>query len=124
VLDRRVSGESRGGLLRIFSAYGWCLDGGDRLRGVVLPVPWGGAMSALLPGATEFESAALLRGVRTLGASAGEVIVYTPVENTSTLALLQAEGFQSLRTVPRMAMGEPVAWMPSAVWNTFSLGFG
>lgn len=124
VLDRRVSGESRGYLLPHFSGYGWCLDRDEAMGAAVLPTPWGGAMASLLPGASEAEAMALLRGLRTLGGMGGEVIVYMPTENSSGLALLHAEGFEELRLVPRMVLGDPVKWTPSAVWNTFSMGLG
>ena len=123
-LDRQVSGEDRAALLLKFAGYAWGLPRDGRLVGAVIPLPWGGAAASMLPGAGEDEIASLVRVLRTVGSTGSEVVVYPPDENRLALECLRTEGFEDLRTVPRMFLGTRSEWMPAAVWNPMSLGLG
>jgi len=123
-MDSEVYGADRAAVLTPFQDYAWGLFRVGRLAGAVIPVPWGGASALLLPGANETETAALVRLIRSVGATGSEVIVYPADENHQALDLLAEQGFEELRTVPRMVLGRPSDWMPAAVWNPLSLGLG
>jgi GNAT superfamily N-acetyltransferase len=123
-MDRQISGEDRASLMTAFQDYAWGLFRDGHLAGAVVPVPWGGAAAALLPGATTVESAAFVRLVRTVGSTGSEVMVYPADGNHPALDLLAEQGFEELRTVPRMVLGRRPEWMPAAVWNPLSLGLG
>lgn len=123
-LDRQVTGEDRTEVMTTFLRYGWGLSVEGRMAGAVIPVPWGGAAAIMLPGAGEGETAALIRLIRTVGAIGSEVMVYPADENTRALGLLRDQGFEELRTVPRMVLGRSLEWTPAAIWNPLSLGLG
>jgi predicted GNAT family acetyltransferase len=123
-LDRQVSGDDRGLILTRFGEFAWGVSSKGGLAGAVVPLPWGGAWAALLPGAGEAETAALVRLIRTAGSMGPEVIVYPPDENRLALEELRENGFEELRTVPRMVLGKRSDWLPAAVWNPMSLGLG
>ncbi|HZK73496.1 MAG TPA: GNAT family N-acetyltransferase [Clostridia bacterium] len=123
-LDRQVSGDDRGPLLSRFEDFAWGVSRDGSVAGAVVPLPWGGAWAALLPGAGDAETAAMVRLLRTVGSVGPEVIVYPPDENRLALDLLREGGFEELRTVPRMVLGRRSEWLPAAVWNPMSLGLG
>jgi hypothetical protein len=78
----------------------------------------------MLPGASNDEAEAMLRLLRTVGSAGPEVVVYPPDENRQALDLLRDQGFEELRTVPRMVLGKRSRWQPEAIWNPLSLGLG
>ena len=123
-LDRQVSGDDRGPILARFGEFAWGVFSGGSLAGAAVPVPWGGAWAALLPGAGEAETAALVSVIRTAGSMGPEVIVYPPEENRLALDVLRDSGFEELRTVPRMVLGKRSEWLPAALWSPMSLGLG
>lgn len=122
--DRQVSGDDRGPLLSRFADFAWGRFRDDSLIGAAVPLPWGGAWAALLPGVDDAAAAAMVKLIRTIGSIGSEVIVYPPDENRLALDLLQESGFEELRTVPRMVLGRRSEWLPTAVWNPMSLGLG
>jgi len=123
-LDRQVTGDDRGPLLARFGEFAWGVAAQRGLAGAAVPLPWGGAWAALLPGAGEAETAALVRVIRTAGSLGPEVFVYPPDENRLALDMLRDNGFEELRTVPRMVLGKRSDWQPAALWNPMSLGLG
>jgi GNAT superfamily N-acetyltransferase len=123
-LDKQVSGDDRGPLLSRFEDFAWGVYRGGSLAGAAVALPWGGAWAAMLPGASDADSAAMVRLIRTVGSVGPEVIMYPPDENRLALDLLQNSGFEELRTVPRMVLGKRSEWLPAAVWNPMSLGLG
>jgi GNAT superfamily N-acetyltransferase len=123
-LDRQVSGDDRGPILARFGEFAWGVAGSGGLAGAAVPLPWGGAWAALLPGAGRVEIAAMVPLIRTVGSIGPDVIVYTPDENRVALEELRDNGFEELRTVPRMVLGKRSEWLPAAVWNPLSLGLG
>jgi len=123
-LDRQVSGDDRGPMLARFEAFAWGLPRNGGLAGAAVPLPWGGVWAAFLPGAGEAETTALVRIIRTVGSIGPEVVVYPPDENRRAIDLLRDNGFEELRTIPRMVLGKRSQWTPAAVWNPMSLGLG
>jgi GNAT superfamily N-acetyltransferase len=123
-LDRQVSGDDRGSILTRFQDFAWGVSRNGALVGAAVPLPWGGAWSALLPGAGEAEAAAFARLLRTVGSLGPEVVLYPPDENRLALDLLRDSGFEELRTVPRMFLGKRSEWQPAALWNPMTLGLG
>jgi hypothetical protein len=123
-LDRHVAGDERAPIVSRLADFAWGLPANGRLTGAVIPVPWGGAAAAMLPGASRADAEALVRLLRTVGSVGSEVIVYPPDENKRAFELLRDQGFEELRTVPRMVLGKPSRWQPEALWNPLSLGLG
>ena len=66
----------------------------------------------------------MLRLLRTVGAAGSEVVAYPPEENKQALDRLRDQGFEELRTVPRMVLGKKSRWQPEAIWSPLSLGLG
>jgi GNAT superfamily N-acetyltransferase len=122
--DREISGDDRAAVVARFASFAWGIERAGSMLGAVLPVPWGGAAAWLGAGATEFERAAMVRLLRTVGAVGDEVMVYPPDENRRALDLFRDDGFEELRRVPRMRLGKPLAWSAAATWNPLSLGLG
>jgi ribosomal protein S18 acetylase RimI-like enzyme len=123
-LDQQVSGDDRGPILTRFQDFAWAVSRQGKLAGAAVPLPWGGAWAALLPGAGEAEAAAFVRLLRTVGSIGSEVVLYPPDENRQALDLLRDNGFEELRTVPRMVLGKRSNWQPAALWNPMTLGLG
>jgi GNAT superfamily N-acetyltransferase len=123
-LDRQVSGDDRGSILARFHEFAWGVFSQKGLAGAAVPLPWGGAWAALLPGTGEAEAAAFVKLLRTVGSIGSEVVLYPPDENRQALELLRENGFEELRTVPRMVLGKPSTWQPAALWTPMSLGLG
>ena len=123
-LDEQVSGDDRGSTLTRFHEFAWGAFRNGRLAGAAVPLPWGGAWAALLPGSGEAEAAAFVRLLRTVGAIGSEVVLYPPDENRQALDLLRENGFAELRTIPRMVLGKRTNWQPAALWNPMTLGLG
>jgi hypothetical protein len=123
-LDRQVAGEDRAPIVSRFADFSWGLPDDGGLAGAVIPVPWGGAAASMLPGASKADAEAMLRLLRTVGSAGPEVVVYPPDENRQALELLRDQGFEELRTVPRMVLGRRSRWQPEAIWNPLSLGLG
>jgi len=124
MLDRKVTGDDRGSILTRFQDFAWGASTNGGLAGSVVQLPWGGAWAALLPEATEAEAEAFVRLLRTVGSAGVEVVLYPPDENRRALDLLRDNGFEELRTVPRMVIGKRSEWLPAALWNPMTLGLG
>ena len=122
--DRQVAGDDRAPIVSRFGDFSWGLPHDGRLAGAVMPVPWGGAAASMLPGASNAEAEAMLRLLRTVGSAGPEVVAYPPDENRQALDRLRDQGFEELRTVPRMVLGKRSRWQPEAIWNPLSLGLG
>jgi GNAT superfamily N-acetyltransferase len=123
-LDRQVSGDDRGPILTRFQDFAWGVSRNGNMAGAAVPLPWGGAWAALLPGAGGAETAAFVRLLRTVGSIGPEVVLYPPDENRQALDLLRDNGFEELRMVPRMVLGKRSNWQPAALWNPMTLGLG
>jgi ribosomal protein S18 acetylase RimI-like enzyme len=123
-LDRQATGDDRGSILTRFQDFAWGLSRNGGLAGAAVPLPWGGAWAALLPGAADAEADAFVRLLRTAGSVGPEVTLYPPDENRQALDLLRENGFEELRTVPRMVLGKRSEWQPAALWNPMTLGLG
>jgi GNAT superfamily N-acetyltransferase len=122
-LDRKVTGDDRGALLGRFAPYGWGHSSEDGLTGAILPSPSGGGLAALLPGSAE-SAEATLRAIRTLAGPRDDLLVYPTTENEAAHRLLRQEGFEELRAIPRMVLGQPLQWVPQAVWSPLGLALG
>jgi GNAT superfamily N-acetyltransferase len=123
-LDRQVTGDDRGPTLTRFQDFAWGVSRNGALAGAAVPLPWGGAWAALLPGAANAEADAFVRLLRTAGSVGPEVVLYPPDENRLALDLLRDSGFEELRTVPRMFLGKRSEWQPATLWNPMTLGLG
>ena len=123
-LDRQVSGDDRGPILTRFQDFAWGVFRNGSLAGSAVTLPWGGAWAALLPGTGKAETEAFARLLRTAGSIGPEVVLYPPDENKPALDLLRDNGFEELRTIPRMVLGKRSEWQPAALWNPMSLGLG
>jgi len=122
--DRQVAGDDRGPIVTRFADFMWGLPRDGGLAGAVIPVPWGGAAASMLPGASRTDAEAMVRLLRTVGSAGAEVVAYPPDENKLARELLLDQGFEELRTVPRMVLGKRSRWQPEAIWSPLSLGLG
>jgi ribosomal protein S18 acetylase RimI-like enzyme len=123
-LDRQVAGDDRSPVVSKLVGFAWGISGQGHLSAAVMPLPWGGAAAAMLPGAGLAEVEAMVSMIRTVGSSGPEVVVYPPDENRRALHALRDHGFEELRTAARMFVGKPSDWRPASVWNPMSLGLG
>jgi hypothetical protein len=47
-----------------------------------------------------------------------------PRDNPAAMQHLTEAGFREGSVLPRMRLGEPVAWQPERIWATFNASFG
>lgn len=120
-LDRHASGEDRQAAIRALAGHGWLLGSQSRPRGYALRTPWG------LGPAVAFEPADGERLLDLLLAHPhprDEVSLIVPTDNDRARAHLAGYGFDERRRLPRMVLGEPVAWQPHAIWSIFNFALG
>jgi GNAT superfamily N-acetyltransferase len=121
-LDRRATGEDRGGLLEALvlrPTPGWVAGGPGAVRGFAFRTPWGfGPVVAFVP----TDAQALL--ARSLGQPDAPITVTVPTENLAARAYLKSRGLEEQRALPRMLLGEAVAWQPDAIWAIVNFAIG
>lgn len=119
-LDRVATGEDRSHLIRALSEGGWVIDDGRTIRGFALRTPWG-----LGPAIAEdiVDGARLIEVLRSQPRPS-EMLMTVAATNDAAIEHLRAAGFVEQRRLPRMVLGEPVAWRPSWVWTIFGFAFG
>ena len=118
-LDRQFTNEDRSHAIRAMPE-GWVLADGPAIAGYALRTPWGvGPAVAPDPAAGRL----LLELLRSQTTQSPQRIVI-PTANTSAAEYLEATGFQPQQTLPRMRLGEPVNWQPTAIWTIFSFAMG
>lgn len=113
-LDRRATGEDRTYLLE-YLTDGWITESGFALH-----TPWGYG-PVIAEDAASGEG--LLDAIRA-DAGGGELTLRSPTANTRAMQHLERSGFQQLGALPRMRLGDPVAWRPELIWaiTNFALG--
>jgi Acetyltransferase (GNAT) domain len=100
-LDRLATGEDRTHLLELLP-HGWIASGGFALR-----TPWGfGPVIAEDAASGE----ALLDTLRAYAEA--DLTLRVPDSNDAAMHHLQRNGFAEVGGLPRMRLGEPVAWHP------------
>jgi len=113
-LDRRATGEDRAHLLRALP-HGYCTEGGYALR----------RPSGLGPVIAESQIAGelLLDALLTTNSPA-EVAITIPDANLAAKRHLTEAGLEPVATLPRMRLGDPVAWHPEKIWAIFNFALG
>ena len=119
-LDRLASGEDRSHLIRALSDDGWVVDDGRAIRGFALRTPWGLGPAI----AEDTADGALLLDVLRHQVPARDMPLTLVSANTAAADVARGAGFVEQRRLPRMVLGEPVAWRPSWVWTIFGFAFG
>jgi GNAT superfamily N-acetyltransferase len=113
-LDRDATGEDRAHLLEALPR-GWVAE-----RGFALRPPWGyGPVIAEDVSSGE----ALIDAVRA-NAAGSELTLRVPSANAAAMQYLVSRGFVEVGALPRMRLGDPVAWRPEMIWaiTNFALG--
>jgi GNAT superfamily N-acetyltransferase len=118
-LDRQVSGEDRSHVICAVRD-GWILADGGEITGYALRTPWGVGPAI----AADQADGRLLVEVLRSQSHSDPMIVTIPVENQAGAEYLRSVGFVEQRRLPRMRLGEPVAWQPEAVWAIFGFAMG
>jgi predicted N-acetyltransferase YhbS len=122
-LDRAASGEDRAHLVAALAnpATTRCAVTDGEIRGFRLRPPWGGG--ALV--APEPDAAIALLEDRRAGVPAGHrVRAGLTARNASGIERLVRLGWTDTFRIPRMELGEPLAWEPAAIWGQFSFALG
>jgi len=110
-LDREITGEERFPFLERFLSTGWVYgpEKSDHITGVYLPDFGNGLIHA-----KNSEAGLALMKVRL---NQGKTTAVVPSLNTIAREYLLSEGFQELRTAPRMVLGNDVQWHPIMLYN-------
>jgi GNAT superfamily N-acetyltransferase len=110
-LDREITGEERFTILERFLSTGWVYgpEKSDHITGVYLPDFGNGLIHA-----KNSEAGLALMKVRL---NQGKTTAVVPSLNTIAREYLLSEGFQELRTAPRMVLGNDVQWHPIMLYN-------
>ncbi len=123
-LDAAATGEDRAHLIAAFAEIpgGLALPRDDgRIAGFCVRAPWGGG-ATIAPDAAA--ALTLLRARLASGGPGHRVRAGTLASNETGLALLRADGWSEAWRAPRMQRGEPLAWIPSAIWGQFNHAVG
>jgi predicted N-acetyltransferase YhbS len=119
-LDRLASGEDRAHLISP-DASGWIAERQGAVHGYALWArPWSFGPTI----ADNAADGALLLDLLRARARGPEVGILVPTANTAAVDHLTAAGFVASRRLPRMWLGERVAWQPTHIWSLFSFAVG
>jgi GNAT superfamily N-acetyltransferase len=119
-LDRAATGEDRHQLLKAL-APGWQVEHEGRAHGYALRSPWGfGPVIA----EDERSGRRLLRALRGLARPGDEIRMMVPRDNHAAVNYLVEAGLEQRSVLPRMRLGESVAWQPSRIWGLVNASFG
>jgi GNAT superfamily N-acetyltransferase len=119
-LDRLASGEDRAHLIRALAYDAWVVDDARQIRGFALRTPWGlGPAIAADP-----TDGRLLLDLLRYQARTADMLITLAGANEAAADHLRAAGFVEQRRLPRMVLGEPVAWRPNWIWSIFGFAFG
>ena len=118
-LDERATGEDRAHALRAL-ARGWVIAEDRQVSGYALRTPWGFG-----PAITEHRrDGALLLDVLLGQFPTAHGTIITPTANGAAAEHLRTRGFGLQRELPRMRLGDPVAWQPTSIWAICNFGIG
>jgi ribosomal protein S18 acetylase RimI-like enzyme len=119
-LDGAATGEDRRQLLEALGP-GWVVERDGRARGYAFRSPWGFG-----PAIAEDEGCGrtLLDVLRGQAEPCDEVRLMVPQDNRAAMNYLADAGFEQRSVLPRMRLGESVAWQPSSIWALVNASFG
>lgn len=123
-LDAAATGEDRAHLLGAFASVETTrvLDRGPgSLGGFVVRAPWGGG-ATIAPDVDD--AGALLHARRAAAGRDKRVRAGVLADNDAGLERLVATGWTEAWRAPRMVRGEPLHWMPEAIWGQFNHALG
>jgi ribosomal protein S18 acetylase RimI-like enzyme len=112
-LDSVITGEKRSGFIERFFSTGFIYETNKFIEGFYLPDLGAGFIAAENPEA----GLELLK----FKLSRNNLNIVVPAENKAANRFLKDSGFQLLRVMPRMVLGENVSWKPELI---FSRGAG
>jgi hypothetical protein len=118
-LDRAATDEDRSHLVRAV-ADGWVIDDVGTVRGFALRTPWGLGPAV----AGDAADGALLLEVLRTKAPTNDMTLTIPDANTAAAEYVHSLGFAERERLPRMLLGEPVAWQPQHIWTISSYMMG
>ena len=91
-----------------------------QVSGYALRTPWGFG-----PAITEHRrDGALLLDVLLGQFPPAHGTIITPTANAAAAEHLRSRGFGLQRELPRMRLGDPVAWQPTSIWAICNFGIG
>jgi GNAT superfamily N-acetyltransferase len=110
-MDHEITGEDRFALIKRYLTDAWVYDDtlSHCIRGVFFPAFGQGLILAY-----DEEVGIALMKFR-LNQKRSSVVI--PSTNRTAKPWLEAEGFQLTQTLPRMVLGEDVAWKPHCIYN-------
>ena len=123
-LDAAATGEDRAHLLGAFASAeaARVLDRGQgSLGGFVVRAPWGGG-ATIAPDADD--AIAILHARRAATGRDKHVRAGVLADNEAGLERLLATGWTEAWHAPRLVRGEPLHWMPKAIWGQFNHALG
>ncbi len=121
-LDRRATGENRGGLLNSLVGSGWVIESDGKLGGFLMSIlPASGAIVA--PAAED--ATCLLDQLRHLATGRTETVhAAIPLVHESGRRALEQCGWSPTFQTPRMLRGPGVDWDPTLIWSVLGFAFG
>ncbi len=122
-LDRDATGEDREHLVRRFADPGSTrvAERDGLVVGSTIRASWGGGATIV---ASDDVGLALLDDRRVAHGPGGRVRIGLLEESGEAIERLLAAGLTTVRVVPRMVRGEPVAWHPRRIWGEFNFAVG
>jgi GNAT superfamily N-acetyltransferase len=123
-LDREATGEDRARVLDALvrrGTSGWVIGGADTVRGFAFRTPWGFGPVVAFAAA---DAQALLEMSLSQAEASAPVSVTVPTENLAAQAFLASRGLEQQRPLPRMVLGERIAWQPHAIWAIVNFALG
>jgi GNAT superfamily N-acetyltransferase len=119
-LDRAATAEDRGHLLSALGR-GWLVERDGRVQGYALRTPWGFGPVV----ADDERTGRVLLDVQRAQVQKGqEMRLMVPRDNLAAMQYLTDAGFEVRAGLPRMRLGEPVAWQPSRIWAAVNAALG
>jgi GNAT superfamily N-acetyltransferase len=108
-LDLKATGENRKDMLALHLPATWVQKDGEAVRGFYVETLGGGLVVA------ENEDVGL--NLLKQRIRRNDTVVAIPDANHAAIAYLQEQGFAEGSPIPRMVLGEPLAWNPSMIFS-------
>jgi len=118
-LDQAATAEDRSHMIRAV-ADGWVVSDARSVRGFALRTPWGLGPAI----AANTAAGALLIDVLRSNAPRSDMLLTMPDANTAAMEHVRNVGFVEQRRLPRMLLGDPVAWRPDHIWTISGFAMG